>query len=443
MSVIQQESYFKNLLSGLLEQAKKKGATEAEAGIRYESGLSATVRMGTVDTVEFNKDKTLGLTVYKGKRKGTVSTTDMSPDAINTAIEAALRIAEYTEEDNFSGLADAKLLAKTIPELSLYHPTDVSPEQAIQWATECEDAARAADPRITQSEGATFSTHAGIRAYGNTHGFIGSYPFTRHGLTCVVIGESKGLLQRDYDFTTARDMSDLTSTTTIGRQAAERTVRRLDARKLKTGQAPVIFSKEIAGGLWGQLIAAISGGNLYRQSSFLLNHLGKTIFPSFVNIEELPHLLKGLGSAPFDQEGVCTTRHDIIREGVLESYVLDSYASRKLGLQSTGNAGGVHNVQVSAGHLDLLGLIKKMEKGLLITSLMGQGVNLVTGDYSRGASGFWIENGIIQYPVEEITVAGNLKDMFLQIEDIGCDIEKRSNILTGSVLIANMMIGGT
>jgi PmbA protein len=439
---IEQAAYFKNTIAALLEEAKNKGSRQAEAYLHYQTGLSTTVRMGAVDTVEFNKDKVLNLTVYKGNRKGSVSTTDLSKEALTTAIDAALRIATYTEEDKFSGLADVDRLATSIPDLNLYYPADISPEQAIEWAKECEDAARAADPRITQSEGATFSTHAVVHAYGNSQGFIGAFPTTRHSLNCVVVGESKGLLQRDYDFSVARDIQDLTPATTIGRLAAERTVKRLDARKIKTGQVPVIFSKEIAGSLWGQLIAAISGGNLYRQSSFLLDHLGKTIFPDFVHIEEVPHLLKGLRSAPYDNEGVRTTRHDIIREGVLESYVLDSYSARKLGFETTGNAGGIHNLQISSGALDLEDLIKKMDKGLLITSLMGQGVNLVTGDYSRGAAGFWVEQGIIQYPVEEITVAGNLKDMFMHIVDIGCDIEKRSHILTGSVLIENMMIGG-
>ncbi len=439
---IEQATYFKDTIAGLLEEAKNKGATQAEVQIHYQSGLSTTVRMGAVDTVEFNKDKSLGLSVYKGNRKGSVSTTDFSKEALSTALEAALRIATYTEEDKFSGLADPHQLATSIPDLNIYYPADITPEQAIEWATVCEDAARAADPRITQSEGATFASHAVMHAYGNSHGFINAFPTTRHSLNCVVVGESKGLLQRDYDFSLVRDIKDLTPATTIGRLAAERTIKRLDARKIKTRQAPIIFSKEIAGGLWSQLIAAISGPNLYRQSSFLLNHLGKTIFPAFVHIEEVPHLLKGLASAPYDHEGVLTTRHDIIREGVLETYVLDSYSARKLGLRTTGNAGGVHNLQVNSGELGLEDLLQKMDTGLLVTSLMGQGVNLVTGDYSRGASGFWVEQGVIQYPVEEITVAGNLKEMFMQILDIGSDIEKRSHILTGSILIENMMIAG-
>lgn len=442
MTHTERESHFKNLISDVLTQVQKMGATAAEASIHYQSGLSAMVRMGTVDTVEFNKDKALSLTVYQGNRKGNVSTTDINREAISKTIEAALRIAKYTEEDPYTGLADAANLTTVFPDLDLYHPSAISADDAIRFALECETTARETDARIRQSEGATFGTHEGIRAYGNTNGFIGSYPTTRYSLSCVLIAESKGLKQRDYDFTTARDYQTLESGILIGRNAANRTVKRLDARKLKTIEAPVIFSKEVAGSLWGELIAAISGGNLYRRSSFLLDHLGKKILPDFVHVEEVPHLLKALGSAPFDQEGVATKRHDIVRAGRLESYVLSSYSARKLDLKTTGNAGGIHNLVVSAGSLDLEGLIKKMNKGLLITELMGQGVNLVTGDYSRGAAGFWIENGMIQYPVQEITVAGNLRDMFMNINDIGCDIEKRTNILTGSVLLNHMTIGG-
>jgi PmbA protein len=436
-----QESHFKNLISDILVQTKKRGA-DAEVSIAYTRGLSASIRMGIVDTVEFNKDKTLDLTVYQGKRKGSVSTTDFSTAALSSAIEAAIRIAKYTEEDTCSGLAEPAMLATVFPDLDLYHPKDITAEEAIQKAMECEAVARATDRRITQSKGTTFATHMGIRAYGNTHGFIGSYSGSRYALSCMLVGESKGLKQRDYDFSTARDYEDLESGLTIGQRAAERTVKRLDARRIKSAEVPVIFSKEIAGSLWQELIAAISGGNLYRRASFLVDHLGKNIFPAFVHLEEMPHLPKGLGSAPFDQEGVATKRHDIVREGRLESYVLGSYSARKLGLQSTGNAGGVHNLLVSSGNLELNDLIKKMNRGLVITELMGQGVNLVTGDYSRGATGFWVEQGSIQYPVEEITVAGNLKDMFLNIRDIGCDIEKRSNILTGSILLESMTVGG-
>lgn len=435
--------HLKEVVQDILISAKKMGLDAAEAGISYASGLSATVRLGTVDTIEFTEDKTLGLTVYKGKRKGSASTTDLSKEAIKSSLEAASRIAEYTEEDACAGLADKDLLARKIPDLQLYHPFDIAPEQAIHFAKECEDIARSYDPRIVNSEGATFSTHKSYRVYGNSEGFMGAYPATRHSLSCVVIAKTKDSMQRDYDYTVARDHHDLESRTKIGKHAAERTLKRLNAQKIKTCQAPVIFASEIAGGLWGNLIAAISGGNLYRKSSFLLDHLDKKIFPDFVNVIEVPHLIKGLGSSPFDLEGVVTKRHDIIKEGILKSYVLNSYSARKLGLISTGNSGGIHNLEISHSHKDLNALLKQMDKGLLVTELMGHGVNIVTGDYSRGASGFWVENGEIQYPVEEITIAGNLKDMFKNLQAIGNDIERRGSIFTGSLLLDHMMIAGT
>lgn len=436
------ESELQTLISDVLQQAKQMGATDAEAGVSRESGLSVNVRLGAVDTIEFHKDKSLSITIYKGKRKGSVSSTDLSKSAIKSSLEAALRIADYTEEDPCMGLADPENLAREIPDCDLYHPWKVTPEQAIAWAKECEDTARSFDPKIVNSEGAGFSTHSRIRVYGNTNGFLGTIPSSRHSMSCAVIGELKGSLQRDYDFTVARDGHDLESRTMVGKRAALRTVRRLGGQKMKTCVVPVIFSAEIAHGLLAHFISAISGGNLYRRSSFLLDMIGKPIFPKFVHIEENPHLPKGLGSAPFDQEGVATKRHDLIREGILQSYVLGSYSSRKLGLKTTGNAGGVHNVIISTGTLDQPGLLKKMQKGLLVTELMGQGINIVTGDYSRGASGFWVENGEIQYPVEEITIAGNLKDMFLGIVDVGTDVDKRSGMLSGSILIDKMTVAG-
>jgi PmbA protein len=434
----------KNVVEDVLKQAKALGVDAAEAGIVYQSGLSVTVRLGETETIEFNRDKSLNITVYKGKKKGTVSTTDILPNALRTTLEAACRIATYTEEDECSGLADQENMANAndIPNLDLYHPWDIAPEQAIAWAKECEDTARAVDPKIVNSEGASFSTHSHFRIYGNTHGFIGAYPSTRHSLSCVVIGKSNDSMQRDYDYTQARDGRELESTEQIGRRAAERTLKRLNGRKIKTCEAPVIFAAEIASGLIANFIAAISGSQLYRKSSFLVDHLGKRIFPTFVHLEEVPHLLKGLGSAPFDQEGVATKRHDIVREGILQSYVLSSYSARKLGLKTTGNCGGIHNLMISSSEYGLPELIKNMNTGLLVTELLGQGVNLVTGDYSRGAAGFWVENGEIQYPVEEITIAGNLKQMFSNLVAVGNDIEKRSHILTGSLWIDQMTIAG-
>ncbi len=435
--------HLKEIVSEVLKKSKQLGLDAAEASVSWSSGLSATVRLGTVESVEFNRDKGLGITVYKGKKKGSVSTTDLQPAAIQSSLEAACRIAEYTEEDPYSGLADIESLARDIPNLDLDHPSNVTAEQAVQWAKECEDSARAFDSKIANSEGATFATHRGYRVYGNTLGFLGAYPGTRHSLNCIVIAKSGDCMQRDYDFTTARDIKDLNSRNSVGQTAALRSIRRLNARKMKTCEAPVIFSAEIAGGLWGSFIAAISGGNLYRRSSFLVDHLDKRIFPDFVNVEEIPHLRKGLGSAPFDDEGVATVQHSIVQAGILKSYVLSSYSARRLGLKTTGNAGGVNNLFISDSECDLADLIKRMGRGLLVTELMGHGVNLVTGDYSRGAGGFWIEDGQIQYPVHEITVAANLKDMFSNLVAIGDDTEKRGNIFTGSVLIDRMMIAGS
>ncbi len=429
----------------ILEQTKKMGATGAEVALSLESGLSATVRMAGVETIEFNHDKSLGLTLYRGKRKGSVSTTDLSHDALKNLVEKAYRIAEYTEEDAAAGLPDKENLAINFLDLALNHPWEVDAEDAIRFAKECEETALAFDPRIFNSEGATFATHNHFRVYANSDGFLGSYPSTRHSLNCIVVGKQKDSMQRDYDYTIARDSKDLDPGKKIGRSAAERTIQRLGARKIKTCKSPVLFSAEIATTLFNHFISAISGGNLYRKTSFLLDNLEKKVFPNFMNIEEKPHILKALGSAPFDQEGVANYEHDIVREGLLKSYVLSTYSSRRLGLKTTGNCGGIHNLVVNSGNTERLSLddlLKKMDTGLLVTSLMGHGINIVTGDYSRGASGFWVEKGQIQYPVEEITIAANLKDMFLNIVAVGNDIERRGNIFTGSVLIENMIIAG-
>lgn len=438
----EQWSNLKEVVTDVLKKAKDLGMDAAEAGLSYESGLSVTVRMGEVETIEFNHDKSLGITVYKGQKKGSVSTSDINPSALNATLEAACRIATFTEDDVCSGLADADRMAEVIPDLDLYHPWDITAEEAIVWARDCETTARTLDPKIVNSEGATFSTHQRFRVYGNSHGFLGAYPSSRYSLSCVVIAKEKDTMQRDYDFTVARDGQDLEPRGRVGQRAAERTLRRLNARKIKTCDAPVIFAAEIAGGLMGSFIAAISGGNLYRKSSFLLDYLDKRVFPKFIQITEQPHLLKGLGSAPFDQEGVATKQHDIVEDGILQSYVLSSYSARKLGLKTTGNSGGIHNLVVSHSQYSLPELLKGMNKGLLVTELLGHGVNIVTGDYSRGAAGFWVENGEIQYPVDEITIAGNLKDMFSNLVAVGNDTEKRSNILTGSLWIDHMTIAG-
>jgi len=441
-------SQLNQLVHDILAESRKQGAAFAEAGVSISSGLSATVRMGEVETIEHNRDKGLGVTVYfpdpngEGLRKGNASTSDLSADAVRETVKAACDIARYTSSDGCAGLAPAELMATELPELDLYHPWDVSPDRAIEMATECEKAALDSDKRIHNSEGATVNSHEGYRAYGNSHGFLGAYPTTRHGLSCVVIAQDGEGMERDYWYDSKRDATDLESALDIGRRAGERTVRRLNARSLGTRQCPVVFSAEVAASLLGNFTAAIRGGSLYRQSSFLLDSLGQQVFPDFIQLEEQPHLTKALGSAPFDGDGVATRRHHLVKDGVVQSYILDAYSACKLGMQTTGNAGGVHNLVIQPGGLDLAGLLKQMGSGLLVTEMMGQGINMVPGDYSRGAAGFWVEGGEIQYPVHEITVAGNLKQMFQQIISVGNDVDLRGNTRTGSILIENMAIAG-
>ena len=432
----------KNLVADILNEAMREGATSAEAGASIGSGLSATVRMGNVETVEHNRDKGLGVTVYMQQKKGSASTTDFGWPAVQDTIRAACRIARHTAEDDCAGLADPELMARQMPELDLFHPWDVEPEQAIALALSCEQAARDTDPRITNSEGATVSRHEGSYVYGNTHGFMGDYSNTRHSISCAVISEQNARMQRDHWYSIARDPVELESPAAIGRRAAERALGRLGARQLSTRSVPVLFSAEIATTLFSHLINAIRGGNLYRKSSFLLDHLGKQVFPAHVRIHEQPHLRKALGSAPFDNEGVATAPRDLVANGVLAGYVLSSYSARKLNMKTTGNAGGVHNVTVEPGEHDFDGLLADMDTGLLVTELLGMGVNIVTGDYSRGAAGYWVEGGTIQHPVEEITIAGNLQSMFMGIRAIGTDVDTRGNTRTGSVLIDRLTVAG-
>jgi len=430
------------LVTDALAEAKAQGASTAEAGIHVESGLEVTVRMGEVETVEHTSDKSLGVTVYFGQRKGSATTSDFSAAAIKDTVRAACSIARYTAEDEYAGLADADMMARDIPDLDLNHHWNISADAAIELATECETAARDCDKRIVNSEGATVSSHQALRVYANSHGFIGGYPSTYHSASCAVIGQEGEGMQRDYWYDAVRDSIDLNNVKAIGKMAAERTLRRLNGRRLPTGNAPVIFAADIASTLAGHLIAAIRGGSLYRKASFLLDYLDKQIFPEHINIHEEPHLKKAMGSAPFDSEGVANGHHVLVENGILQSYVLDSYSARKLGMKTTGNAGGVHNLIIDHGDDSFDDLVKQMNKGLIVTELMGQGVNIVTGDYSRGASGFWVENGEIQYPVEEITIAGNLRDLFMHIDAVGNDVDLRGNTRTGSILIEDIMIGG-
>ena len=430
------------IIDKALSRSRALGANSAEADISTGGGLSVNVRMGQVETIEHQRDKSLGITVYMGKRKGSASTTDFSAKAVEATVNAACTIAGNASEDDCAGLIDPEFLAKQVPDLDLCHRWDISPQEAIELAIECEDAARQTDQRLTNSDGALVSTYTGSHLYGNTNHFVNGWDWSSHNIDCAVIAEENGKMQRDGWYTKARDQRDLDNVKTVGEEAARRTLARLNARKISTRSAPVIFEAPVARGLFSALTTAISGGALYRRASFLLDKLGEQVFAPQVQIEEQPHLLKQLGSAPFDNDGMATGRKQLIRDGVLESYVLSAYSARKLGLPPTGNAGGVHNLMVQVSEQDLEALIRQMDTGLLITDMIGFGVNQITGDYSRGASGFWIERGELQYPVEEVTVAANLADMFKQIVGISNDVDNRGNIKTGSVLIENMTIAG-
>jgi PmbA protein len=432
-----------DLARDVVARCRQKGASQSEVGMNLDRGLNVNVRMGEVETVEHTRDRGVSITVYFGKRKGSASTADLQPESIATTVDQACAIARYTEEDSAAGLADAERMATAFPDLDLWHPWDIDAERAIALGIACEAAGREADARISNSDGANVSSSESIGVYANSHGFIGRDRSTRHSLSCSMIAEDDHGMQRDYWYSSTRHADDLESAADIGRRAAERTVARLNGRKLGTRECPVLYVPEVARSLIGHLVGAVSGGALYRKASFLLDHQGKQILPTWFQIEEDPFIARGHGSGSFDAEGVAAVRSDLVRDGVLSRYVLGSYSARKLGLQSTGNAGGVHNLRVASNAGDLDALIAQMGEGLLLTEVMGQGVNNVTGDYSRGAAGFWVENGAIAYPVDEITVAGNLRQMYQDIEAVGSDVDHRSNILSGSILVGRMMIAGS
>jgi PmbA protein len=425
-----------------LDEAQKRGVDQAEVAASHDIGLAATARLGDVENLEYTNDRGIGITVYKDSRKGSASTSDISPGAIREAVAKACTFAEVTASDKYAGLADAELMCTDIKDLELDHPWMLEAADAIAIAIKAEAAALDFDKRISNSEGATVSTNRGSRAYGNTHGFVGSYSRTSHNITCVVLAESDGVMQRDYYYTSSRDPDDLWEPVTVGETAARRVVNRLGARKIKTTRAPVLYVPEIARGFIGHAIGAIAGGAQYRRSSFLLDAVGETIFPDFVNIQERPHLAKAMASAPFDAEGVATYNREIVTDGVLQSYILSSYSARRLGLKTTANAGGAQNLIVPGGGKDMDSLLKEMGTGLLVEELIGQGVNGVTGDYSRGAVGHWVENGEIQYPVHEVTIAGNLRELYQRIIAIGSDQDTRGGIRCGSVLVGEMTIAG-
>ena len=430
------------VVGDLLAEAKAQGASSAEAGVHAQQGLDVTVRLGETETIEHTNDHGLGVTVYFANRKGSANTTDLSPDAVRETVAAACRIAKYTSQDPAAGLADADQMATDVPDLDLNHPWDIDAVAASEIARECEDAARSHDPRISNSEGASLHTQNSLFVYGNSHGFIGGYPSTRHSLSCAVLAGEGEQMQRDYWYTSGRLPQALQSASDVGIEAARRTVARLGSRKIKTTECPVLFRADLAPGLLRSMIGAIRGPALYRKASFLLDQLGESIFPDWVIIDENPLLPQGIASAPFDNEGVATAPRKIVDVGVLQGYVLDSYSARKLGMQTTGNAGGVRNARIDSTGESFEQLLHRLDSGLLVTELMGQGSNTVTGDYSRGAAGFWVEDGEIAYPVEEITVAGNLREMFAGLLAVGADNDIPGSIDTGSWLIERMTVAG-
>ena len=430
------------LLTQALDAARQNGASQAEASLSVSRGYSVSVRKGEVESLEFQNDRDLGVTVYIGQRKGNAGTSDLSAHGIAEAVKAACAIASVTGEDPCSGLADADLMAREFPNLDLNHPWDLSADAAVDLARECEAAALAVDTRITQSEGASVSTHQGISIYTNSHGFIGVRRGTQHSLSCAVIAAQGDEMQRDFWYSNARNAKDMLDVQAIGRKAGERSVARLGARKLGTRQASVLLPPELARGFWGHFIGAISGGALYRKASFLLDQMDKPVFSSQVRLEQKPFIARGASSAAYDSEGVATSERVLVEDGVLLGWLLGSYSARQLKLTTTGNAGGVFNLTVKPGTQDFKALVKTMHEGLIVTELMGSGVNGVTGDYSRGAAGFWVENGEIAYPVQELTIAGNLRDMFKGVQAVGSDVDTLASIRTGSVLLDRMTIAG-
>jgi len=444
---IHTQDQLQQLARDVLAFAREKGGSDAAVEISEGSGLSVSVRRGKIETIEQNKDKGMGVTVYIGQKRGNASTSDFSPASLRATVDAAYNIARFTAEDDCAGLADADMLEMNPRDLRLCYPWLISTEEAVALAQRAEAAAFDVDPRVTNSEGASVHVQQSHFVAANTRGFAGGYPFSRHTLSVAPIAGKGARMQRDDWYTSVRDPKKMAKPEAVGRYAAERALARLNARKLDTRTCPVLFEAPLASGLLGSFVQATSGGSLYRKSSFLLDSLGKAVFPSHIQIVEDPHVIGGVGSAPFDEEGVRTQRRNVVENGVLQGYFLSSYSARKLGMQTTGNAGGSHNLALtstSTKKADTFeGMLKKMGRGLLVTELMGQGTNYVTGDYSRGASGFWVEHGVIQYPVEEITIAGNMKDIFQQIVAVGNDVLVRGNKHTGSILIENMVVAGS
>jgi PmbA protein len=431
-----------NLIAEALDEARRLGVDQAEAAASQDTGLSATARLGDVESLEYTNDRGMGITVFKDSRKGNASTSDLSSAAIRETVAKAVSFARVTAPDEYAGLADADRMCTENRGLDLDHPWDIQAEDAIAMAVEAEQAGLESEPRISNSEGATVSTNRGNRAYGNTHGFVGSYTKTSHSVVSILLAEEHGVMQRDYHYTAARCADDMEDAAAVGRSAAEKTVARLGARKIKTTRAPVLFVADLARGFIGHAISAISGGSLYRKASFLLDAAGEKVFPDFVNIYERPHIPRGMASVSYDSEGVATYDREIVTDGVLMEYVLSSYSARRLGLRSTANAGGAQNLVVPGGEKDRSALLRDMGTGLLVAELIGHGVNGVTGDYSRGAVGFWVEDGEVAYPVHEVTIAGNLRELYQRIAAIGSDQDVRGGIRCGSILVEEMTIAG-
>ncbi|MBR7793658.1 metalloprotease PmbA [Undibacterium sp. FT147W] len=440
------QDQLKQIAQDMLLFAKEKGASDAAVEISEGEGLSISVRKGKVETIEQNRDKGIGITVYIGQKRGNASTSDFSRQALKDTVDAAYNIARFTAEDDCAGLADAELFEMAPRDLKLCYPWQISAEEAIDIAKRTEAAAFAVDKRITNSEGASVHVQQSHFVSANSRGFIGGYPLSRHTIAVAPIAGKGAKMQRDDWYSSQRNPKKLAQPEAIGRYAAERALARLNARKLTTRKCPVLFEAPLAAGLLGSFVQAVSGGALYRKSSFLLDSLGTQIFPEHIQVLEDPHVPGAVGSSPFDDEGVRTQRRDVVSNGVLQGYFLSTYSARKLGMQTTGNAGGSHNLSLLSSNTkksdQFAAMLKKMGTGLLVTELMGQGVNYVTGDYSRGASGYWVENGVIQYPVEEITIAGNMRDMFMQIVAVGADTLVRGTKQTGSILIESMTVAG-
>ena len=442
--------FFEDLVDTALAHAKKLGATDAAAEASEGCGLSVSVRKGDLENVERNRDKSLGITVYVGQKRGNAATSDFSKAAIQQTVKAAFDIARFTAEDTSSGLPAERDIARVHRDLDLFHPWDITSEDAATLALQCEAAALGVSKRITNSEGAGVSAQQSHFFSAHTHGFRGGYASSRHSVSVAPIAKLPGRnaeMQRDAWYTSMRDARDMASPEAVGRYAAERALSRLKSRKIKTCECPVLFESPLAAGLLGSFTQAISGGALYRKSTFLLNSMGKAAFPAFIDILEDPFLKKGKGSAPFDEEGVKTRARTVVEAGKVRGYFLSTYSARKLGMRTTGNAGGSHNLvlnsrQTQAGD-DLDAMLKKLGTGLFVTELMGQGVNYVTGDYSRGASGFWVEKGQIAFPVEEITIAGNLKDMLMGITAVGADTYNYGAKTVGSILVNRMKVAGS